>query len=63
MAEKAFKTIENLESDFQSALENNYRTMGTTTFKALRRTLPITRQKIDWDKIMQHKITQEYGSR
>lgn len=61
LAESAFKAVEKLESDFQGSLEKNYNTMGSTTFKALRRALPITRQKIDWDKILQHKMTQEFS--
>jgi capping protein alpha len=58
LAQAVFKAVDSVESDFQNALDNSYRTMGTTTFKALRRQLPITRSKIDWDKIMQYRTGQ-----
>lgn len=56
MAEATAKAIEKCEQDFHTKLENSYNTMGDTTFKALRRVLPITRQKIDWTKIQNYKV-------
>lgn len=44
------------ESAFQQALGKSYMTMGDTTFKALRRALPITRSKVDWSKILAYKV-------
>lgn len=58
LSASAFKSVENIEAGFQDQLENSYKAMGNTTFKALRRNLPITRSKIDWDKIMQYKTGQ-----
>lgn len=55
-AVNAMKAIIKAEQAFHSALDASYTTMGDTTFKALRRALPITRMKIDWNKIRTYKI-------
>lgn len=55
-AVNAMKAIIKAEQGFHSALDASYTTMGDTTFKALRRALPITRMKIDWNKIRTYKI-------
>eukprot|EP01115_Flamella_aegyptia_P003460 TRINITY_DN16013_c0_g1_i1.p1 TRINITY_DN16013_c0_g1~~TRINITY_DN16013_c0_g1_i1.p1 ORF type:complete len:278 (+),score=82.31 TRINITY_DN16013_c0_g1_i1:136-969(+) len=56
IAQAAIKAITKVEQSFQSSVDTSYTTMGDTTFKALRRALPITKTKIDWNKIKNYKM-------
>jgi len=55
-ASAIFKAIGVAEAKYQQSLELAYSTMDSSTFKALRRQLPVTATKIDWDKIGHAKI-------
>lgn len=50
-ASKVLALISQEESEYQTSLNEAYRDMGDKTFKGLRRALPMTRQKLDWDKV------------
>jgi capping protein alpha len=50
MAEAVAKMIKDSEQGYQSALNESYVQLSDNTFKGLRRALPVTRNKLDWNK-------------
>jgi len=58
-ANKIFALIEAEETRLQTSLNESYHEMSEKAFKGLRRALPLTRQKIDWDKVMGYKLGAE----
>jgi capping protein alpha len=61
-AQKIINHLENLEGEYQRSLTDVYHEMGEKAFKALRRALPLTRQKLDWDKVLGYKLGAELAS-
>lgn len=47
------------EDAWQKGLETTYDELAERAFKALRRQLPLTRQKVDWDKVLNYKLGDE----
>ncbi|KAL5501674.1 CAP1 [Sanghuangporus vaninii] len=58
-ADKILALIEHEEGKYQATLNVAYQEMSDKTFKGLRRALPLTRQKLDWDKVLGYKLGAE----
>ncbi|KAL3700417.1 hypothetical protein R1sor_018439 [Riccia sorocarpa] len=52
-------TIRQYESDYVAAIEDKYNTLSDTTFKELRRKLPVTRTQFSWDNALQLSLSRE----
>lgn len=50
-SEKLLALIEKEEKKYHAVLNDAYHEMSEKTFKGLRRALPLTRQKLDWDRV------------
>jgi capping protein alpha len=48
--------IKEQEAVYQTALNESYGELSDTTFKGLRRALPVTRNKMDWSKIINYSV-------
>ncbi|THV05216.1 F-actin capping protein, alpha subunit [Dendrothele bispora CBS 962.96] len=59
---KILALIETEEGKYQTSLNDTYHEMSEKTFKGLRRALPMTRQKLDWDKVLGYKLGAELSS-
>jgi capping protein alpha len=59
LADAVIKAIHEIEAEFQNNLELQYDKMNKTTFKALRRALPVFATKIKWEKITQYSLGSE----
>lgn len=53
------RIIKKLETRYQQSLRDNYVTMDDTTFKTLRRKLPVSKVKFNWENIAAQKIGKE----
>lgn len=49
------------EKKYQEELNRGFGSLSEGAFKGLRRQLPITRQKIEWDKIAGYRLGQDIG--
>ncbi|KAI6044705.1 F-actin capping protein alpha subunit [Pisolithus marmoratus] len=58
-ASKILALIDIEESRLQKSYNDAYHEMAEKAFKGLRRALPLTRQKIDWDKVLGYKLGAE----
>ena len=55
------KEMGNAEKKYQEELNRGFTSLSEGAFKALRRQLPVTRQKIEWDKVASYRVGQDIG--
>ena len=59
---KLINAIKESDKQYQVNLNDVYEhKLGNKVFKSLRRILPITREKVDWDKVVNYKLGSELG--
>lgn len=56
-ASEVTKQIATLERKYQEDLNKAFGSLSETAFKGLRRQLPVTRQKIEWEKISGYRVS------
>ena len=49
------------EKKYQEELNRGFNNLSEGAFKGLRRQLPVTRQKIEWDKVTSYRLGQDIG--
>ncbi|KAF2181104.1 F-actin-capping protein-like protein subunit alpha-1 [Zopfia rhizophila CBS 207.26] len=60
-ASEIVRQIANAEKRYQEDLNKAFGSLSEGAFKSLRRQLPITRQKIEWEKISGYRLGQDIG--
>jgi capping protein alpha len=60
-ATEIVRALAGVEKRYQEDLNRAFATLSEGAFKALRRQLPITRQKIEWEKISGYRVGQDIG--
>ncbi|CAO3585808.1 unnamed protein product [Absidia cylindrospora] len=63
LAATIIKDIAAFDKRYQSAMNDSYNDLAEDTFKGLRRALPLTRNKLDWNKILNYKIGNELAQK
>lgn len=62
-AAKIVDLIKKSETSYQVAINENYSSMSGSTFKALRRNLPMTQTLIDWHKLHGFQVGKDIMNR
>lgn len=60
-ASTIIREITTIEKKYQEEVNKAFTNLSEGAFKGLRRQLPITRQKIEWDKIAGYRLGQDIG--
>lgn len=58
-AESIISRIATAERDYQEELNRAFVALSEGAFKSLRRQLPITRQKVEWEKVGGYRLGQD----
>jgi len=60
-AESIVREIAKVENKFQEELNRAFVALAEGSFKGLRRQLPVTRQRVEWEKIGGYRLGQDIG--
>ncbi|TKA64058.1 hypothetical protein B0A55_09816 [Friedmanniomyces simplex] len=60
-ADGIVREIARAENKFQEELNRAFSTLAEGSFKGLRRQLPVTRQRVEWEKIAGYRLGQDIG--
>ena len=60
-ASEVVREISKAEKKYQEDLNRAFSNLSEGVFKSLRRQLPVTRQKIEWEKIGGYRLGQDIG--
>ena len=60
-AGEIMKTIAKVEKGWQEELNRGFSRLSEGEFKSLRRQLPVTRQKVEWEKVTSYRAGKEIG--
>ncbi|KAL9538708.1 hypothetical protein MBANPS3_010730 [Mucor bainieri] len=63
LAKSIIKEISTFDRQYHSSMNESYNDLAENTFKGLRRALPMTRNKMDWNKILNYKIGNELSQK
>ncbi|KAL8651385.1 MAG: hypothetical protein Q9210_003288 [Variospora velana] len=61
MAAEVLRKVEAVERTYQEELNRGFAALSEGSFKGLRRQLPVTRQKVEWDKVGGYRLGQDIG--
>jgi len=60
-AETVVREIAKAENKYQEELNRAFATLAEGSFKSLRRQLPVTRQRVEWERIGGYRLGQDIG--
>ncbi|KAL9596253.1 MAG: hypothetical protein Q9219_005914 [cf. Caloplaca sp. 3 TL-2023] len=61
LAAEVLRKVEGVERAYQEELNRGFNALSEGEFKGLRRQLPVTRQKVEWEKVGGYRLGQEIG--